>query len=259
MTGEPTDDAVDEAVAHRGQQRDGPRHHLSKRLCALLFAGFAAAQPARAQDDAQNELWSEVDVYAGLSPSSRLFFLASVTRAEEVDYREASVGAHVDFFLKPILRPGLRHTPDVDKRRYLSFRLGYRYAQALGEDADSYREHRPLAEATGRVYLPGNVVFLNRSRFDARRVNGEWSWRYRNRSRIEREIPAWSRALNPYVMVEFYYDSRHDAWIRERYFAGMEWPLGRKAALDTYFVRQDDSRSSPAHVNAFGVALNLFY
>ncbi len=226
---------------------------------ALLVAGVLAAAPAIAQDEVRTEFWPEVDVFAGLSQHSRLFFLASLTKAEEVDYREASVGAHVDLFLKPVLRPGLRHTPDVDKRRYLSFRLGYRYAQALGSGADPYREHRPILETTGRVYLPGHVVVLNRNRFDLRWVNGEYSWRYRNRSRIEREFPAWHGVLNPYLMVEFYYDSRFDTWNRQRYFAGLEWPIGRKTVLDTYYVRQDDSRSSPAHVNAFGMALNLFY
>lgn len=229
-------------------------------MCAaLLLVGLSTARPARAQEDTRNEFWPEVDVYAGLNDWSRLYLLATLTRAEEVDYREASVGAHVDFFLKPVLRPWLRDTADVHRRRFFSFRLGYRYAQALGKDADSYREHRPILEATGRYYLPGRFVVLNRSRLDLRWVNGEYSWRYRNRSRIEREVPAWSGALNPYVMVEFYYDSRHDAWIRERYFAGLEWPIGKRSVLDTYYVRQDDSRSSPAHVNAFGVALNLFY
>lgn len=232
----------------------------SKRLSTVLLFVTACAGPARAQDDTRNEFWPEADVFVGLNDHSRLFFLATVTKAGEVDYREGMLGAHVDFFVKPIARPWLRETADIDKRRLLSFRLGYRYAQALGKDAGSYREHRLPLEATGRAYLPGRLVFLNRSRFDARWVDGEWSWRYRNRSRIEREFPAWAGgSLTPYAMAEFYYDSRFDAWNRQRYFAGVEWPLGKKTVLDTYYVRQNDSRSSPAHVNALGVALNLFY
>ena len=222
-------------------------------VCVLL------SPPARGEDETRNEFWPEVDAYARLSGRSRLHLLATISHAREVDYAEAMVGGHVDFFLKPILRSGLRDTPDVFKRRYLSFRIGYRYAQALGKDADSYREHRPLLEATGRVYALGRAVLLDRSRFDFRNVNGDWSWRYRNRIRIEREVPAWSSAVTPYAMVELFYDSRYAAWNRQRYFVGVEWPTGKKSILDSYYVRQNDSRSSPAHLNAFGLAVNLFF
>ena len=60
-------------------------------------------------------------------------------------------------------------------------------------------------------------------------------------------------------MAEFFYDSRYDAWNRQRYFVGIEWPLVRRSILDTYYCRQNDSRSSIAHVDAFGLALNLFF
>jgi hypothetical protein len=29
--------------------------------------------------------------------------------------------------------------------------------------------------------------------------------------------------------------------------------------LDTYYMRQNDKRSQPAHVNAMGLALNVFF
>ncbi len=225
--------------------------------CLLLaLAGRAAAQDVA--DDTRNEFWPELDAYVNLSDRARLFFLASLSRAREADYREMMFGGHLDVALKPI-RSSLRHTPDVLKRRHLSMRVGYRYAQALGDHADDYREHRGLLEASGRFYLPAKALFTNRSRLDVRDVNGDWSWRYRNRTRVEREFPAWSRTVAPYAMIEFYYDSRYHAWNRERYFAGIEWPIGKTSVLDSYFVRQHDARSSPAHVNAFGLALNLFF
>ena len=46
---------------------------------------------------------------------------------------------------------------------------------------------------------------------------------------------------------------------RRRYFAGIEWPIGKTPILDTYYARTNDSRSSVAHVNAFGLAFNLFF
>jgi hypothetical protein len=63
----------------------------------------------------------------------------------------------------------------------------------------------------------------------------------------------------PDVLKRRYLSMRAGYRTRERYFAGIEWPIGKTAVLDSYYVRQDDSRSSPAHVNALGLAFNLFF
>jgi hypothetical protein len=226
----------------------------------ILFASAALALAASAlADDTKPDAWPELDAFVGLSGKSRLFLSAALSRSRQESYVDITFGAHVDFFLKPISRAWLRHTPDIEKRRYLSFRIGYRYGQGLGDDADSYREQRVVLEATARAYLPGRLVALNRNRFDLRDLQGEGSWRYRNRTRLEREFPAWSRSLTTYAMAEFFYDSRYDSWSRTRYYAGLEWPLGRTSVLDTYYCRQDDSQPSPAHVNALGLALNVYF
>lgn len=225
-------------------------------LCALALL---ASVPLRAQEDTtRDEFWPEVDAYVKLTDRTRLFFLGTVARNREVDFAEGMVGAHLDVFLAPLGRPWLRHTPDVQKRRYLTFRAGYRYAWDL-DDREEYEEHRILFEATARFPPIGRFLAINRNRLDLRDVNGEWSWRYRNRTRLEREIALGTRAVTPYLMAEFFYDSRYDAWNRQRYFAGIEWPLGGGGILDTYYCRQNDSHSSVAHVNAFGLALNVFF
>ncbi len=234
---------------------------MRPRTAAWFLGAFAwlSSPSLRAQDDVtRDEFWPEVDAYANLDGRSRLFFLATVSRNRDVDFSEGMVGAHVDFFLKPLARSWLRHTPDVQKRRYLTFRAGYRYAWDMN-DPEEYEEHRILFEATGRFPSFGRSALINRSRLDLRNVNGEWSWRYRNRSRLEREIVFGPRTAAAYIMAEFFYDRRYDAWTRQRYFGGVEWPLGGQTILDTYYCRQNDSRSSVAHVNAFGLALNLFF
>ena len=226
-------------------------------LVATLMV-LACAHPARAQENTRDEFWPELDAHVGLGQGARLFFLASVTRNNEDDVREGMVGAHVDFFFKPILRGYLRASPDAVKRRYLAFRAGYRYAWNL-RDSGTYREHRGVFEVTIRSRPFGGFIFIDRNRLDLREVEGEGSWRYRNRSRIERDFALGKRAATPYAMAEFYYDSRYDSWTRQRYFAGVEWPIGRTPILDTYYARTNDSQSSVAHVNAFGLALNLFF
>lgn len=225
-----------------------------------LFASLVAALASGAwAEDSGEDFWPEVDGFVGLNDRSRLFLSAAGSHNRQESYTDLTLGAHLDFFLLPITRSWLRHTPDAERRRYLSFRLGYRYGWGLGDDADAYREHRGIVEFTARAYLPGQLVGLNRNRLDLRDLQGETSWRYRNRTRLEREFHAGSRSVTTYAMVEFFYDSRYEAWGRKRYFAGVEWPLGRTPILDTYYCRQDDPHSSPEHVNAVGLALNLFF
>ena len=225
----------------------------------LGFVAFLLAATLSAQeDDTRWEWWPEVDAYVGLNERFRLYLLATVARNRAEDIREGMLGAHVDFFAKPLGRPWLLPTPDVVKRHYLTFRAGYRYGWDLN-DRSGYREHRVLLEATVRSLPIARFVFINRNRLDLRDVNGERSWRYRNRSRLERDLPLGSHAATPYAMVEFFYDSRYDQWNRQRYFVGVEWPLGPTSILDSYYCRQNDSRSSVAHVNASGLALNLYF
>ena len=161
----------------------------------VLLAGMSLALAARGlADDTKPDAWPEPDAY-GLSDKSRLFLSAAMSRSRQEDYADLTLGAHVDSFLKPISRAWLRHTPDVEKQGYLSFRIGYRYGQGLGDDADSYREQRVVLEGTARAYLPGRLVALNATASTCATSRAKAPWRYRNRTRLEREFPAWSRSL----------------------------------------------------------------
>jgi hypothetical protein len=227
----------------------------------LSLAVVCLGGPAtlRGQEDTiRDELWPEVDLFVRLNDHSRLFLLGTLARNRNEGYAEGTVGAHLDAFVAPIVRPWLRHTPDADKRRFLSLRLGYRHGWDLERPSGS-KEHRAILEATGRFPPKAGFMLVNRHRLDLRSVDGERSWRYRPRLRLEHEFPVRSRAATAYVMAEVFYDSRYEAWTRKRYSGGVEWPLRGRGVLDTYYCRQDDKQSSIAHVNALGLALNLFF
>lgn len=200
-----------------------------------------------AQEDAPRwEVWPEADVWVQLGPRWKLFFPFALSRAREVDYLEGLVGANVDYRFSS----------------HLSARIGYRYLWAMSErdNPDQYQEHRPIAEVTVRAYPGRGITLLDRSRLDLRFINGESSWRYRNRVRAERPFPfAADRGLTPYVMLEAGYDSRYDEFNRLRLQAGAEYQFSRLVMLDTYYVRQWDDRSSVPRLNAIGLALNLFF
>jgi hypothetical protein len=65
--------------------------------------------------------------------------------------------------------------------------------------------------------------------------------------------------FTPYINGQLYYDTRYDLWNRNRYSAGVEIPAGKRLVLDTYYLRQNDSRSTPPHINVFGLKFNLYF
>jgi hypothetical protein len=214
-------------------------------VLGLLLACTPGALEAQ-EDSTRWEAWPEVDVWVQLDPRWKLFFPFALSRGREVDYLEALVGAHVDYRFN----------------RHLSARIGYRYLWAVSEagEPDQYQEHRPVAEVTVRAYPGLGITLLDRNRFDLRIINGETSWRYRNRFRAERPFPfAADRSLMPYAMIEAGYDSRYDEFNRLRLQTGAEFQFSGRVVLDTYYVGQIDDRSSVPRLNAIGLALNLFY
>ncbi len=220
----------------------------------LAFACLSVAASGQ-QPETRRELWPEVDIYIPLRPRFRLLLLTSFTRAEESrDNLEAGVQVSLDYL----------------PSRKVTLRGGYRYAFSLS-GSDPFKEHRVILEQTFRHPLPLEVLLSDRNREEVRVVNGETSFRYRNRVTIEREFSLGRFRPTPYGSGELFYDSRFDTWNRNRLTVGLQLPLRkgfplisllhpqRQIVLDVYYMRQNDSRSQPAHVNGIGTALNIYF
>ena len=220
----------------------------------LLVAGLSVDALSQ-QPETRTEVWTQADVYVPLDEKWRLFFLFSSSRAEETrEDRESTLGAHIDYA--------------INKRFVL--RGGYRYTFSLSDD-DPFEEHRIIAEQSFRQNLPLAILLSDRNREDFRFVNGNFSFRYRNRLMLEREFRAFGRSFTPYGSVEVYHDSRFDVWNRNRLTAGTQiqikrgFPLLRELTprkqviLDLYYTKQNDSRSHPHHVHAIGAGVALHF
>jgi hypothetical protein len=226
-------------------------------LVLLIGTRSAGAQ----QPTTSNQVWPEVDVYINLKPKVRLFLLGTVSRAVEDGEAfngqafEAQIGAHIDYI----------------PNHHVILRTGYRYGTSVGDTDSPYKEHRFLTEQTLRKLLPGDVLLSDRNREDFRFVSGDFSFRYRNRVTIEREVHLYKkRNITPYVSGELFYDTRYSTWNRNRLAVGVQAALRRgplrkmllhkrQVILDLYFMRQNDSRSDTPHVNALGVALTFYF
>jgi hypothetical protein len=240
------------------------RVRIRKSLCLIpvlfFFVVVIGPQPARAQATS-NEVWPEIDVYVNVKPKIRLYFMATTSRAVEdgevfnSKAFEAQIGAHIDYI----------------PNKHVVLRTGYRFGTSLGDTSSPYKENRFLTEQTLRTMLPGSLLLSDRNREDFRFIDGDFSFRYRNRMTIEREFHLFKkRTITPYVSGELFYDTRYDTWNRNRLTAGVQTSLRRgplmkmlmpkrQVILDLYYTRQNDSRSSTPHVNALGAALAFYF
>lgn len=197
---------------------------------------------ALSAQSAVTETWPELDVYWRPAEHQRTFLELSAVAEREAAKRDAAIGLYQDYLNLPF--------------GYL--RGGYRYTFST-RDA-SYRESRIVAEGVASKSVWSRLRALNRTRVEWRWINGDPSYRVRDRVQVQLVAtatrgPAWT----PYGTFEAYYDSRYNTIARLGARVGTEARLGRHLSTDLYVARQDNSRGTPTAVNALGLTLKLSY
>jgi hypothetical protein len=224
-------------------------------LGLLLTVAFF---PLTAQN-AKDELWPEIDFYANLGDKFRVVFVDSFNQDQSTKNRQGAFTYFLDFALKPLFRRDLRDREDVFRRRFLTFRVGYRYSTSF-ESNDPSSENRAIVESTGRYPLPGKFVVTDRNRGEFRFIKEQpFSMRYRNRLTAERDVRLEGFVFTPYAYGEIFYDTRYSAWNQNRYAFGVQVPAGPHVVVEPYFARQHNSRSTTTLVNTLGLKLNLYF
>ena len=231
--------------------------------CAVVAA--MAAWPACAESDSEGsgpnrarEVVPEFNAYFKLGDRARVFLLADVSRVSPDDVSNGELGIHFDYTLMPILRPALRDA-EWERNRYLWVRVGIRRLGSIDGRDDGFRENRVLLEATARFELAGEVWLVNRVRWDLRDVDGMHSNRYRYRLGAEKELStAGGTVVVPYVQAEWFYDTRFDAWSRQRYQLGAEIELDRNWRIEPYYAYDKDKYPSAEGLNRVGLVLKYF-
>lgn len=224
----------------------------------LIFCFFTSvSQSGLAQEsETKDEIWPEINVYVPVNEKVRLLFQVAVNKSRETrDSYEGNVMAAVDYFWQD------RH----------SIRVGYRYGSSLGGN-DPFREHRLITEESFRKKTKWQIELTDRNRQDWRWVDGDFSFRYRNRITAEKEFRLWGRPVTPYGSAEIFYDSRFSTFNRYRFQTGVQYTLKKRGSneplllllrrervLDIYYLRQEDTRSQPKHLNAIGVSFSIHF
>lgn len=209
--------------------------------------------------ETREEFWPEFNAFFNLDDRTRLFLMASATRAEETSgsgdgtqYSDGTVGAHLDFTLKPIWRTNLQ-SEDWERERYVWLRAGYRHVADFGHWSSG--EDRGLIEFHTLQPLPGEFWLTGRAKWEMRDIDGSYSNRFGVRLGTERELIVGGHSFVPYFHAEALYDTRYDSWNRQRYQAGFDAVITHGWRIEPYLVHQKDNRSATGNVNAIGLTL----
>jgi hypothetical protein len=177
-------------------------------------------------------------------------------KSEELEAGDSKLGAGISFRVKPLFKSFI-DALDTDKKHVLVIRLGYEYSQANENQAHS-GTHSVRAEGTIRWGFPKKVLVSDRSRFELRWVDGDPSFRYRNRLLLERPFRMFKRKFTPYGSAEAYWDSRFRTWNKFRYTGGVEVPLLWRSTIDLSYTRERCVTCRDPHTDILGANLNIF-
>lgn len=213
------------------------------RLACAAVALTLTASAAHAETS--SEFWPELDTWVKLNDATRLLLTTDGTRDRDSgDRTNGEAAAYVDYRFSG----------------RLAFRVGYEYSDTPPTTPGTTRsvERRWMLDTSYNWQLGEDTKLTNRVRTDLRNIAGEFSYRVRDRLKLEHEMHVGHQAVNPYGNIEAYYDSRYDAVSRYRLELGATTPLSKDIEIDLYVGRQRDTQPSAKYTNGIGVTLNLY-
>jgi hypothetical protein len=232
-------------------------------VCLALMVCLGAT--AAAAGEPSWEFWPETDIWLRLSPAWRLSSFIALSENIETNYREGSVILQADYgWGKKTL---LYRTRLLDEGRAQSrmntflFRGGYLGGRSLDDRGEAYAENTMLLELHARTPVRRGVLLSNRLRADLRWLGDapDFSYRWRYRLMVEKEVKVGSSSIVPYVNVEPYYDSRYGIVNRVRLIGGATIAWSQRFALEGDLTYQNDSRSSVTELYALNVILHVYF
>jgi hypothetical protein len=207
--------------------------------------------------DTSNEFWPQVNAYVKLG--SVVQVLSTMTEhvasnSKDTDFR---IGPTILFHLPAVFHGEVLHH-HYEENRFLTLGTGYLYITP-GPGGTGSVEQRGVLQLIPRLPLPKKLVLIDRNQLDLRWISESFYWRYRNRLTLQRNFSIRSYSFTSYGQVEAQYYSKYDTWYRTTYSAGVRLPVGKIVELLPYYERENTSQGQPAHVNAVGLMVSLFF
>lgn len=237
---------------------------VSRFFRAALFIWMITALGARSEAQSIGTLtppptsdifWSQVETFVGITPSVGFVFLASGTPGADATHPEFVLGPNLDIALLNFLTHLKTNNPERGK--YLTFRIGYRYAKNLYKRETS--ANTGVLELTPRIPLPWGFQVSDRNRIDLQGLATRFNWNYRNRVALLRSIPLGRFAITPYAEGEAFYNCSFGEWSQYTYQFGAISRITPRLEIDTWYRRRTSLTEPVVRANVTGVKLLLFF
>lgn len=212
-------------------------------VVALSFPAGAAAQgkPQFPQDDTQ--VWTDAEASHALRENVHLILNGGLRWSDDA--------GHV---LYRRVGGGLAYT----WHNYLTLSPYYNFYSTDSTPVNTSRENRIALAVTVGIPL-GRWRVSDRNTIERRFLATADTTRYRNRVQIERGIKLAGFPLRVFIWDEVFYDSAAHAWTRNRTAVGAGKEISRYLSIDLYYLRQNDSHTSPGDLNAIGMTLRTHF
>ena len=178
-------------------------------------------------------------------------------KSEELEAGDTIFGAGASFRVKPLFKTFIDNL-DTDKQHVVVVRVGYEYRHA-GESGLTADTHTGMVDGTFRWGFPKKILMSDRNRAEMRWVEGDPSFRYRNRLQFERPFTLFKRKISPYASGEAFWDSRFRSWNKFRYTGGVEFHTFWKSTLDLSYTRERCVTCADPHTDILGLNLKFFF
>lgn len=197
-------------------------------LCSwVLLCSLAASAQKRTGALPDGQFWPELNISHALTPTFNIGVLGSYHLSHNMTRgSDRYLGGFLNFTV----------------RKWLIILPGYRYNRSEASGNTLTRESRLSLDATLRLPRWRGFDLSDRHRGEGRRIDGEWSERYRNRLLLEHPLGSNGHAVTPYAAFEDFYDTRF-GWSRTRVYAGARLPLARHLVLDASYIHQLDGHA----------------
>jgi hypothetical protein len=130
----------------------------------------------------QGQFLPEIDAYWTLNPVMRVQTLVARTKDGDT-FSSATVGSGVIFFVKPL---SSRRRTNADEANRNLLTLGVIYSNI--NNVDKANENRLQFDAAPKFPLPKDMLMDDRNRLELRIIDGDVTWRYRNRLTFQRSF-----------------------------------------------------------------------
>jgi Protein of unknown function (DUF2490) len=190
------------------------------------------------------EFWPESDTWVRLSEPAQLLFIISGDRdADSGDKTDGKYGVYLDYLLN----------------ERISLRGGYQFQRNLSEAPGEHdtSENRLVFDFNYYWRIGEQGRLADRVRLDLRDMEGETSYRVRNRLMYSQEIKLTRATFSPYASIEAFYDSRFDTVSRFLTHVGSTVPLARWFEADFYLGWQHDTQPKDNKIAGLGITLNF--